>query len=278
MGEYLFACQYLNNPRNPELQDFNVNDLRFWRWSSDESHVVLYNADGTIHEIVEASKLDVTVSVDLAPAERVTSDRNAVVVCGTTFTGDVIVLEAWARRCTPLVLLDKLLHLKERYHPRVYGIEDVTYQKAFKYFLRAEADRRGVYINVVPVKAVGKKEIRIRGLQPVAATGHLYIPPTAHELRNEFADFPLGKHDDLVDALSMQLQLWRGPVAGPRWKKLKDAEARLLRDIDGYGLRSDRVAGVPPILVGRRHPRDIPHPDDLGDYEPSQTWEEVQIA
>ena len=277
MGEYLFSCQYMNNPRNPELQDFNVRDLRFWRWSSDESHVVFYNPDGTIKDIVELSKLDVTVTVDLAPAERITSDRNAVLVTGTTPTGEVAILEAWARRCTPLELIEHLMGIKLRYSPRVFGIEDVAYQKAFKYFLRAEADRRSTYLNVVPIKAITKKEIRIRGLQPVAATGHLYISPSDHELRNEFADFPLGKHDDLLDALSMQLQLWRGPVSPERWRRLKAAQERILRDIDGYGVRSDACASHAP-LRGKRHPRDIPHPDDLG-IEPLQpSIEEVQVA
>jgi predicted phage terminase large subunit-like protein len=269
MGEYMFSCQYMNNPRNPELQDFNVQDLRFWRWSSDESHVVTYKPNGEVHEITEVSLLDVTVSVDLAPAEKITSDRNAVIVSATTPAGDVIILDAWAARCTPLELMDHLFKCKQRYNPRVFGIESVAYQKAFKYFLKAEADRRGVYLNIVELKATGKKEVRIRGLQPVAATGHLYIPPHAHELRNEFSDFPLGKHDDLLDALAMQLQLWRGVVSAQRWARIKAAEERMIRDIDGYGLRSDRyrTGQLPPS--GKVHPRDIPHPDDLG-IEPPQ--------
>ena len=111
----------------------------------------------------------------------------------------------------------------------------------------------------------------------MAATGHLYISPSDHELRNEFADFPLGKHDDLLDALSMQLQLWRGPVSPDRWRRLKAAQERILRDIDGYGVRSDACASHAP-LRGKRHPRDIPHPDDLG-IEPLQpSIEEVQVA
>ncbi len=268
MGEYSFSCQYMNNPRNVELQDFNVQDLRFWRWSRDEANVVLYASDGTIHEIVPVEKLDITVTVDLAPAEKITSDRNAVTVTGTTTFGDVIVLEAWARRCTPLELIDKLFGVKQRYTPRVFGIESVGYQKAFKYFLTAEATRREAYLNIFEIKAIGKKEIRIRGLQPIAATGHLYIDPRQHELRNEFADFPLGQYDDLVDSLSMHLQLWRGPVSAKRWNKVTEERHRLLRDIDGYGLRSDRLA---PAYggFGPRHPRDIPHPDDLG-VEPAQ--------
>jgi hypothetical protein len=117
----------------------------------------------------------------------------------------------------------------------------------------------------VDLKAPGKNKIHIRGLQPIAATGHLYIDPSMHLLRNELSDFPLGEFDDVADALALGQQLWRGMMSQERWAKYKESEKKLLQDIDGYGLRSDRflparaaaMAGVPV------DPRDIPHPDDL---------------
>lgn len=234
MGEYMFSCLYMCNPRNVDIQDFNVADLRFWRWASND-HIALLNGEHVV-DVVPLESLDVTTTVDLAAAERTSSDRNAVVTVGVTPSGDAIILDAWGKRCTPLELMEKLFQVQEQWHPRTFGIEDVAYQKAFKHFLKAEADRRQIYLNITPIGAKGKKEIRIRGLQPILATGHLYAMPTQHLLRNEMADFPLGQHDDVLDALSMQQQLWRGLMSSFRWTKYRESEAKLLRRIQGYNL------------------------------------------
>ena len=265
MGEYAFSCLYMNNPRDVANQDFNVQDLRFWRWASDEESVILYNPDGTIKREWPIEKLDITVSVDLALSEKITSDRNAVVTVGTTPMGEVIVLDTWIRRCTPLEVIERLLWLAKRYKPRQVGIESVMYQKALKHFLRAECEREGVYLNIVDLKAIpskrgtgnNTKEMRIRGLQPIAATGRLYILPTQHELRNEMADFPLGEHDDCLDALAHQLVMWRGIVSPDRMAKYRESERLLIARAE--------MGDLPGPEYGiSRNPQDIPHPDDLG--------------
>lgn len=229
LGEYKFSCLMMNNPRNEELQDMNVKDLRFWHWADDETTVVLLNEQGEEIRRVPLSKLDVTVAVDLAPAEKITSDRNALTTVGITPWNELIILDVWAKRCTPLAVIERLFELKQRFAPRAIGIEDVAYQKAFKYFLKRECERREVYMNIVPLKATGKKEVRIRGLQPILATGRIFAHPTQHILRNEMADFPLGEHDDTVDSLAMHLQMFRGQMSPERWDKYKKAENDLIR-------------------------------------------------
>lgn len=278
MGEYMFSCLYMNSPRDIANQNFNVQDLRFWRWTHDESKVVLYDPQGDILDIWEVGQLDITTSVDLAVAEKVTSDRNAIVTVGVSPKGQAIVLEAWARRCTPLEVIEHLLAVRKRFNPRAFGIEGVAYQKAFKYFLRAECERRGEYMNIVELKAIpskrgtgsNSKEMRIRGLQPVAATGRLYVHPQQHEMRNELADFPLGEHDDLADALAHQLTMWRGYLSPERMTKYKESEQRLIQRVAMTGEAPGWESGR------RRDPRDVPHPDDLGIELPRfSRWQEA---
>lgn len=233
LGEYRFSCLYMNNPRNMDIQDLNVSDLRWYGWSSDERSLNLYQTgnNGEVSNIrqVKLSDLQIFVTVDLAPAETATSDRNAIVTCGITPWNEVVVLDVFAKRCTPLDVMEYLFTLQKRYGYFKLGIEDVAYQKAFKYFLKNEANNREVYFQVVPLKNTGNKVVRIRGLQPVLATGHVYVDPKMHLLRSEMADFPLGKHDDVIDALSMQLQLWPRRLAPEHWTKLKQVEKQLLR-------------------------------------------------
>lgn len=273
-------CLYQNNPRDVANQDFNVQDLKFWRWSMDGQAVVLFSHDGVIEDEWPLSKLDITTSVDLAVAERITSDCNAVVTVGCSPKGQAVVLEAWVRRCTPLEVIQHLMWVRRRFLPRAIGIESVAYQKAFKYFLRAECERQQTYINIVELKAIpskrgqgnNTKEMRIRGLQPIAATGRLYILPTMHDLRNQLSDFPLGEHDDCIDALAHQLVMWRGLLSPERMNKYKMSERELIRRIQ----QENTYNGVDEIEW--RSPRDTPHPDDLGIEVPQfSQWTESAI-
>lgn len=269
IGEYMFSCLYMNNPRDVANQDFNIQDLRFWRWSADGESVIMYAPDGTIIREWEFSKLDINTSVDLALSEKISSDFNAIVTTGCTPLGDVIVLDTFAKRCTPLDVINYLVHVVRRYRPRQLGIESVMYQKSLKHFLKDELERQGLYCNIIDLKAIpskrgtgnNSKEARIRGLQPIAATGHLYISPIQHELRNEFADFPLGEHDDVIDALAHQLVMWRGLLSPERMAKYKASEQRLL-----YGIQHEELINklTPHNILSSGRPQDIPHPDDLG--------------
>jgi len=282
-GEYMYSCLYMNNPRDVANQDFNIQDLKFWRWSYDERKVVLYDRNMEVDEIWDVDKLDVTVTVDLAIAEAVNSDFNSVVTVGVTPSGRAVVLDTWTKRCTVFELMDYLFGLKKRYSPRAFGIESVAYQKILLYFLRAECERRGTYMNIVPIQSLpskrstgnNSKPARIRGLQPVVATGRLYVLPTQHQLRDELSDFPLGEHDDTIDALSMQLRLWRGFLSPERMSKYRESEDRLIH-------RAMREGVMPEVADHggqKRHPRDVPHPDDLGIELPRfGNFEEVQLA
>jgi len=279
-GEYMYSCLYMNNPRDVANQDFNIQDLKFWRYSADEKQVILYDREGNIEEIWDTNKLDITVTVDLAIAETVTSDFNSVVTVGCTPSGRALVLETFTKRCTVFELIEHLFYCKARYTPRVFGIESVAYQKILKHFVRAECERRHTYMNIVDIPSLpskrstgnNSKPARIRGLQPVVATGRLYVLPTQHQLRDELSDFPLGEHDDTIDALSMQQRVWRGILSPERMSKYRESERRLIERA---------MQGEMPQVADNsasRHPRDIPHPDDLGIELPRfGNWEEVVL-
>lgn len=248
MGEYMFSCLYMNNPRNADVQDFNIQDLKYWRWGADEETLVLYGRDGEIEKVVERDDLDVVTTVDVRYGERIDSDRDAVVTTGCTADGDAIVLDAWGSRTNPLEVISKLVQVIRTYQPRVIGIQKVGYEMSIKYHLLAELEREGLYAHIVPIKPGGPAKSHIRGLQPIAATGHLYILPTQHILRNELSEFPLGQYDDVADALALQLQLWRGLLSPERMLKYRKSEADLIRSIRSKGKRMDISSLSPSAL------------------------------
>lgn len=265
LGEYMFSCLMMNNPRNTDVQDFNVQDLRFWEWANpDETIIRQFLPDGSARDIPLA-ELDICTAVDPAPAETTSSDRNAIVTVGCSKLGDAFVLDTFAKRVSPLDVIEYMFWIRKRFRPRVWGIEDVAYQKVLKHFLKAEANRRGEYFNVVPLKAGGRNKQHIKGLQPVAATGHLYINAVQHTLRSELADWPLGEHDDVADALALSMQMWRGVMSPGRWLRYKESEKQILRRIrqqrKNAGIGDPRFARTLPHRRG--DPRYALHPDDI---------------
>jgi hypothetical protein len=267
-GEYSFSCQYLNNPRNVAVQDFNVQDLKFFRWGSDEESIVLYGRNGEVERVVDLADLDVTTTVDVRYGEKITSDRDAIVTCGTTPEGDAVVLDAWSSRTNPLEVVAKLIEVIKRYAPRCVGIQKVGYEMSLKYHLKAECERQNVYVSVVPVKPGGPAKSHIRGLQPVAATGHLYVLPTQHQLRTELSEYPLGRHDDVADALALQTQLWRGLLSPERMRRYKESEAKLLRRIGNSRFSPADVAEMTPSEL-----EDIGYDPEDGRYGEQDVYE-----
>jgi hypothetical protein len=104
-------------------------------------------------------------------------------------------------------------------------------------------------------------------LQPIMAVNRLYIDATSHLLRSEMADFPLGEHDDLVDALAMQLQLWQGRMSPEYWERYKGEEQKLLNRIRRGNLS---LVDAPATSW------DLEDTDD--DDEPTDEWQDAVLA
>ena len=128
-----------------------------------------------------------------------------------TETGDIYVLDYFHERCNPgdhaAALFDHVI----RWQPNVVGYEDVAYQKSLDYWIKELMRTRGQYFVLQPIKRTGKKskETHIMGLHPIAAAHAIHVRRHHSKLITEFLSFPRGAHDDLIDCLAMQTQLWR---------------------------------------------------------------------
>ncbi len=234
MGAYKFSCLMMNNPQNVELQILPVEQLRYWDWvDAKQDQIVLFDHLGVPCELVMLDKLDITITVDPAPSEKTTSDYNALSVMGMTPGGKAIVLEVVIKRCDPLAVIEEILRLTVRWSPRVVGIEAIAYQKTFKYFISNEAERRGIYVPVRDLKnsSSGKnKNSRIKSLQPMMATGRLFMHKSQQMCIQQMADYPLGEFDDGPDTLSMHSEVAQFWYNTERVAKLKAAEIAAFRN------------------------------------------------
>jgi predicted phage terminase large subunit-like protein len=203
---YHFSTQYLNDPIDPENADFKADWIKTY--------------DGTTsHPSSLYLTIDPAISLDR------NADYTAMVVAGMFSDRRIRVVDILRRRMVPSDLVDAIFELVEKWRLHRVGIETFAFQKTLKYEIQRQQRERGVFFSIDELgkrhtghgEAVLSKEARIRRLQPYFEQGLVEIRSDMQEVRDELLSFPRGRHDDLIDALSYQLDylipsLARGPV------------------------------------------------------------------
>ena len=163
-------------------------------------------------EDLVGKKLYYTTTVDLAISQKKEADNTVIRTVAKEVDGpNWYLMEETAGRLDPLQTIDAIFYHHEKYRSKVY-IESVAYQAALQYFVIEEQRKRNHFFSVEEIKPskITKKEERIEGLVPLYRAGVIYHKLGQDEdLEMELLQFPKGRHDDRVDALSMQLGVVR---------------------------------------------------------------------
>jgi predicted phage terminase large subunit-like protein len=193
-AKYHFAAQYLLNPIDPESADFRAEWIKTYEPSSENP--------GSLY-----------LTVDPALSLSKDADYSALVVAGMFGSRRIRVVDAVHRRMVPSDLVDAVFALVAKWRLHRVGIETFAFQKTLKYEIQRQQRERGIFFSIDELgkrhsgrgEQVLSKEARIRRLQPYFEQGLVEIRSDMSELRDELLSFPRGKHDDLIDALSYQL-------------------------------------------------------------------------
>lgn len=196
VSPYWFAAQYQQRPIPAEAGIFK------------EAHVRYYTVDvhgGQTFYVVGGNRWHhddgvIITTVDLAISERDTADWNvAVTVWFHRKSETLLVLDVDRRRIEGAAHVEWLRQVWERWRPGFIGIEKVQFQAA----VIKQAARAGL-----PARALKPDGDKVMRALPAAArmeSGHLWFPahaPWQADLVGELIEFPLGEHDDQVDALA----------------------------------------------------------------------------
>jgi len=143
--------------------------------------------------------LDVVMGVDLAISTREHADWSAAAVLGRASDGTLYVLDVARVRASFHQVLGFIGAMAERWRPRVVGVEAVQFQAA--------AVQELLRTTTLPVRPVhpGQRD-KLTRFQPLEARyeqGLVRHAPGLHDdFERELLGFPVGEHDDQVDALS----------------------------------------------------------------------------
>jgi len=193
----LYSCWYMNDPISPEASDFSEDWIRYYD-PTTKNPMALY------------------LCVDPASSLGKDADFSAGTVSGKLPDGTIRVVDYFRRRVVPSELVDQIFDTVRKWkmagHYVRVGVEAFTL-KTLKTDIQNKQRAEKFYFQVDEIKKMrgpnGErsevKQARIRSLQPLFEQGLIEIRSDMSDFVDELLTFPRGKHDDLIDSLSLAL-------------------------------------------------------------------------
>ena len=214
---YKFAQEYMNNPVPFEHAMFK------------ESYFDNYSDNDLPKSLV------INITCDLACTDKSYSDYTVILPVGVDAVGDLWVLPYHrAKYEDPDKIIEAMFDMYDKYKDRDgwtfgrFAVEKNAFQRFLIKNFNRERKKRGKRFPVVEIQAKGDKTQRIAQLQPLFSSGDIHIKSSMLDLKSELLDFPRAQHDDISDALAMQLEFHR---ARPAKKNVTDEKFKVTPDI-----------------------------------------------
>lgn len=208
VGLYDWHSLYQQTPVASETQEFHES---FFRYFNEED--------------LENKNLEYFTTVDPAISQNEKADNTVILTVGKERNNpNWYRIEETADHLTPLQTIDAIFAHQQKYRSSVW-VETNAYQQSLRYFIEEEQRKRQQYFIVNELRQKNKKEERIRGLVPLYATGVIFHRHSDHVYEQELLTFPVGKRDDRIDAMAMQLQAQK-PTLFRRRQQIKRKKSK----------------------------------------------------
>jgi len=189
LGPYMFAALYLNQPTAAANQLFKPEWINYYETAP--KHLLVATAMDPATGDDSASEPDFTVCLTIG----INPEKN-----------HIYVLDYTRNHNNPGGVIEDLFTQHRKYKPLQFKLESIAYQRTLAYWIKQKQQKRGIYFDIDEVKHHKASKLdRIKGLQPYFAANNIFIKKHMKELESELKVFPYGKHDDVIDALSMLL-------------------------------------------------------------------------
>ncbi len=200
MGAHVFGCQMLLTPNADKSMGFQEKHLRFWT-----------PAHGPFGG---AAHLNRYIVVDPAAGRGDRGDYTVMLVVGLGVDGNRYLIDGVRDRLNLAARAEALFRLHRLYRPIAVGYEQYGIQADIEY-IEAERDRRNYRFDLTPLGGSMPKRERILALGPYFERGQIYLPARRPFLAvdgetrdltrlftDEYLEFPVGRHDDMLDCLA----------------------------------------------------------------------------
>jgi predicted phage terminase large subunit-like protein len=168
---------------------------------------------------LSSNDVEIVLSYDLAIGERDDNDYfGAVVLAVQESARKAYVIGAWHARLSAPDQVERIVKDAKYYGKATVLVEGVAYQSSLAQFLHQQEP----WLNVQVVKPQGSKRMRVNRIAPHLKNGQVVFwnrmdparlaNPSRGDLVSELLDFPLGRHDDMVDALTQGV-IWISDTA-----------------------------------------------------------------
>ena len=227
-------------------QEFLCNPVPYEHAMFKEEYFDNYDDDKLPKNLI------INITVDLACSDKEYSDYTVILPVGIDPLGDMWILPYHrAKYADPDRIIDEIFKMREKYKSKrgweigKLGIERNNFQRFLIKNFNRERKKRGLHFPVYEIQAKGDKVQRISQLQPIFNSGDIHIRADMLDLKQELLDFPRALHDDITDALQMQLEFMKSRPANisktdEKWKITPEIQRKKI-------LRKRIIAARPKI-------------------------------
>lgn len=200
-GSNFFAAQYQQNPLDAQNAEFK------------KSYFEYYNEQN-----ITDRHLQTVIAIDPAISQKNEADDTAIAVASKDTEERFYARQIQNEHFTPAEILDKIFSMQAAYGCSV-AIETVGFQKVLAENIRKEMISRGQFFDLIEINSRGEKETRIRStLQPLYSNHRVFHNTTlkGSDFEEQLFRFPVGKHDDCIDAFETAVSVLRGETGGKK--------------------------------------------------------------
>lgn len=217
MGPYVFGCQMLQDPKADEAQGFKEDWLRY--------------------AMVPTTGHNLVMLVDPASAKKKDSDYTSMWMLGLGPDKNFYIHDMLRDRLNLTERADAVIMWHRKYRPMAVGYERYGMMADIEH-IQTRMEDENYRFDITELGGTMPKIDRIRRLIPLFEKGRVFLPPklakTNYEGREvdlvrafideEYLPFPVGGHDDMLDALARVLDE-NMPIAWPEaWVEPEDEE------------------------------------------------------
>ena len=149
-------------------------------------------------------------------------DYTVHLIVGADPDSNLYLLDLWRGQTTPDVWVEKMLDMVEQWRPMMWAEESGQIKASVGPFIDKRMFERRVPLYRQQFPTRHDKAVRAQSIRGRMSMDGLFVPtkaPWYAAFQQELLTFPMGRHDDIVDALGLIGQLLNNVIPGLRPKK-----------------------------------------------------------